>query len=59
MYLAMCLLTGNTYKKVEDVNEMSDKKLMHSELASLKYLRKVNLEAYSYLVLLDEILEIR
>ena len=59
MYLAMCLLTGNTYKKVEDANEMSDKKLMHSELASLKYLRKVNLEAYSYLILLDEILEIR
>ena len=59
MYLAMCLLTGNTYKKVEDANEMSDKKLMHSELASLKYLRKVNLEAYSYLILLDEILEVR
>lgn len=59
MYLAMCLLTGNTYKKVEDANEMSDKKLMHSELASLKYLRKVNLEAYSYLILLDKILEVR
>lgn len=59
MYLAMCLLTGNTYKKVEDANEMSDKKLMNSELASLKYLRKVNLEAYSYLILLDEILEVR
>ena len=59
MYLAMCLLTGNTYKKVEDANEMSDKKLMHSELASLKYLRKVNLEAYSYLILLDEMLEVR
>lgn len=40
-------------------NEMSDKKLMHSELASLKYLRKVNLEAYSYPILLDEILEVR
>ena len=59
MYLAMCLLTGNTYKKVEDANEMSDKKLMHSELASLKYLRKVNLEAYAYLIQLDEILEVR
>lgn len=59
MYLAMCLLTGNTYKKVENANGMSDRKLVHSELASLKYLRKINLEAYSYLIQLDEILELR
>lgn len=58
MYLAMCLLTGKTYKKVEDAKRMSDRKLVHSELVSLKYLRKVNLEAYSYLIQLDNILEV-
>ena len=59
MYLVMCLLTGNTYKRVKDANSMSDRKLVHSELSSLKYLRKVNLEAYAYLLQLDEILEVR
>ena len=40
----MCLLTGKTYKKVEDTKRMSDRKLVHSELVSLKYLRKVILK---------------
>ena len=48
----------NIYKKVEEAKRMSDRKLVHSELVSLKYLRKVNLEAYSYLIQFDEILEL-
>lgn len=56
MYLVMCLLTGNEYKRVEDVKVLSNKVLSHESLSSLRYLRKVNLEAYAYLIQLDEIL---
>lgn len=56
MYVAMCLLTGNEYKRITDEKELSDRKIKNSSLVSLSYLRKVNLEAYSYLILLDEIM---
>lgn len=39
-----------------DEKELSDRKIKNSSLVSLSYLRKVNLEAYSYLILLDEIM---
>lgn len=56
MYVTMCLLTGNEYKRITDEKELSDRKIKNSSLISLSYLRKVNLEAYSYLILLDEIM---
>ncbi len=56
MYLVMCLLTANEFKRVEDEKILSDHTVSHSSLTSLNYLRKVNLEAYSYLIQLDEIL---
>lgn len=56
MYVAMCLLTGNEYKRVEDDRELINRKVTHTSLAQLNYLRKVSPEAYSYLILLDEIL---
>lgn len=56
MYLAMCLLTGNEYKRVENDRELIDRKVIYTSLAQLTYLRKVSPEAYSYLILLDEIL---
>ena len=55
MYMAMCLLTGNQYTKVEDHREYIDKKIEHTELLSLKYLRKVDVEAYAYAVKTDQI----
>lgn len=56
MYAAMCLLTGNEYKRVSDEKLWRDKKITHASLSSLNYLRKINLEAYAYLIQLDEIL---
>lgn len=56
MYAAMCLLTGNEYERVEDERLLAGQKVMHSALEPLRYLKKVNLEAYSYLILLDKIL---
>ena len=53
--MAMCLLTGNQYTKVEDHREYIDKKIEHTELLSLKYLRKVDVEAYAYAVKTDQI----
>ncbi len=55
MYVTMCLLIGYEYTRVDNANAFSEAKITHKELESLKYLRKVNLEAYAYLVLLDEI----
>lgn len=56
MYATMCLLTGTEYCRITDEKELSDRKIKNSSLSSLNYLRKVNLESYSYLILLDEIL---
>lgn len=56
MYLAMCLLTGAEYQCVENIDDYRDRKITNAKLAPLNYLRKVNLEAYGYLILLDEII---
>lgn len=56
MYAVMCLLTGKEYTKIENENILSESEITHSSLTSLNYLRKVDLTAYSYLVLLDEIM---
>lgn len=56
MYATMCLLTGNEYVRVENENILSSSQITHSSLSALNYLRKVDLVAYSYLVLLDEIM---
>ncbi len=55
MYIAMCLLTGKEYVNIDDASAFGSKTIVHPQLHPLNYLRKVNLEAYSYLVLLDEI----
>lgn len=55
MYVVMCLLTGNEYRRITDESKFIDRKITHLTLSSLNYLRKVNLEAYAYLIQLDEI----
>ncbi len=55
MYFVMCLLNGAEYQRVGNVDDYKDKKITNTKLVPLSYLRKVNLEAYSYLILLDEI----
>lgn len=57
MYLVMCLLEDKEYQRLSNVEDYSDRKITNTELSSLSYLRKVNLEAYGYLILLDEIIE--
>ena len=55
MYFVMCLLTGNEYKRIENENIDVNYKISHKRLTSLNYLKKVSLEAYFYLILLDQI----
>lgn len=57
MYMVMCLLTGTEFEKVEDYREYINSKLSHEKLASLKYLKKVNPEAYGYAVKVDRLME--
>ena len=56
MYLVMCLLSGSEYKKVTDPMSFAGKKVSNKNLSVLNYYRKINLEAYAYLIQLDEIL---
>lgn len=56
MYTAACLLTDAGFQKVEDPDAFLDKTLSHEKLASLRYLRKVNPEAYAYTVKTDKLL---
>ena len=56
MYLCACLLTGADYLHVTNANDYKNKQLHNIELSPLNYYRKVNLESYAYLILLDEII---
>lgn len=50
MYMAVCLLKRQPYKKIEDPMEFSTQKFYTEDMKKLKYLRKVNLEAYGYAI---------
>lgn len=50
MYMAACLLKGEPYKKIEDPMEFSTQKFYTTDMRNLKYLRKVNIEAYGYAI---------
>ena len=50
MYMAACLLKRQPYKKIEDPMEFSAQKFYTEDMKKLKYLRKVNLEAYGYAI---------
>ena len=50
MYMAACLLKRQSYEKIEDPMEFSTQKFYTADMAKLKYLRKVNLEAYGYAI---------
>jgi predicted nucleotidyltransferase component of viral defense system len=56
MYMAMCLLTDNDFTRVNDYHEYVNEKLVHERLSSLSYLKKVNPEAYAYIVKTDRIM---
>lgn len=50
MYMAACLLKKQPYEKIEDFMEFSTQKFYTADMTKLKYLRKVNLEAYGYAI---------
>ena len=56
MYMAMCLLTGTEFEKLGDYREYINSKLSQEKLTPLKYLKKVNPEAYGYAVKVDRLM---
>lgn len=56
-YIAVCLMADVPYERVVDYTEYINKKFTRQELMVVKYLRKVNPEAYAYMIKVDRILE--
>ncbi len=56
MYMAACLLSNTAFVPVEDSTKFLDEKLEQKPLESLRYLRKINSEAYAYAVKTDRIM---
>lgn len=50
MYMAACLLKNQPYEKIINPMEFSSQRFLTEDMMSLKYLRKVNLEAYGYAI---------
>lgn len=56
MYMTVCLLSNTEYLRVKDYMEFLNVKVEQERLAPLCYLRKVNPEAYAYVVKTDRLL---
>lgn len=56
MYLAACLLSGSDYTPVAAYDAFLDRKPSSDKLLPLSYLKKVNPEAYSYVIKADSLL---
>ena len=56
MYMAACLLSDTEYLRVNDEAEFLDMKIEQEKLAPLRYMRKVNPEAYAYVMKTDRLL---
>jgi hypothetical protein len=56
IYAVSCLMNQQTYEKVEDYVGYVEKKIVHKELQSLKYLKKTNPFGYAYIIKADEIM---
>jgi hypothetical protein len=57
IYAVRCLMNHQNYEKVEDYVKYMEKRIMHKELQSLKYLKKANPLGYAYIIKADEIME--
>jgi hypothetical protein len=49
-------MNHQTYEKVEDYVAFAEKKIVHKDLQSLKYLKKANPLGYAYIIKADEIM---
>ena len=56
MYMTICLLTITEYLCVNDYRGFLDMKIEQKKLTSLRYLKKVNPEAYAYIIKTDKLL---
>lgn len=56
-YIAVCLMADVPFERVEDYTEYLKEKFTQSKLMVVKYLRKVNPEAYAYMIKADRILK--
>ena len=54
--MSACLLSNTEYLRVNDFAEFLDMKIEQEKLASLRYMRKVNPEAYAYVIKTDRLL---
>jgi len=56
LFMTACLLTGTDYVPVSDYREYVDQRISSERLMPLRYLRKVNPEAYAYTIKTDGLL---
>ncbi len=56
MYMVACLLSDTEYLRVNAYAEFLDMKIEQEKLSSLRYMRKVNPEAYAYVIKTDRLL---
>ena len=56
LYLIACMKKGVTFKRITDSESYRDKFYVDSKFTTLKYLKKVNLEAYAYTIEADLLL---
>ncbi len=54
--MAVCLLSNAEYVRVADASDFLTMAVEHQKLASLRYLKKVDLEAYAYVIKTDRLL---
>ncbi len=57
MYLAMCLLTDCPFERLADDTAYLGCKLTHETLMPLRYIKKVNLQAYACLIKIDGMMQ--
>ena len=55
-YIAVCLWADETFERVFDYTEYINEKFTQPELRAVKYLRKVDPEAYAYMIKVDRML---
>lgn len=56
MYVVSCIISNAGFEKVVDYTPYLNKRFARPDMASLKYLRKANPEAYAYAVKADELM---
>ena len=56
VYLSTCLLADSKYERIDTFYDLLNESLRHPKIKMLKYLKKINPEAYAYAVKADRLL---